>query len=411
MIKNNIVKGFSWLVFGSLVSKALGGFYKIFLTRIIGGENLGIFNQILSIYTFFVLFVSAGLPTAMSKLIAKYDSLEHKVKCLKSVLKIFIYISIFISICLVVVSFYLSHYKGNLTIQSCYFILAPAIVFSSMTAIIKGYFQAENNFKPSAISQIVEQLIKIIIGLLFCYLFKSFGAYVQILIAVFAIASADFAIFLILYFSFKKHINFKIKGKLELKVLKQLFNIVFPIMLASLILPFSQMIDSLLVVKLLSRNFSVDASIYLYGLQSGVVATLINLPTVVTFALSSVLMPLLTRDYEKGNMEGYNKKITLAVKIIISFAVPCVIFVLFYPDKIINLLYKNKLSGYGINGEMLTSKLLFWSAMNILFLCGSQFLSICLQAQDKKYLPAFNNLMGVIIKFILVQLVTILIKN
>jgi len=172
-------------------------------------------------------------------------------------------------------------------------------------------------------------------------------------------------------------------------------------MLASLILPFSQMIDSVLVVKLLTRNFSVDASVYLYGLQSGVVVTLINVPTVITFALSSVLLPLLSKDYEKSNTEAYNKKISLALKVIITFAIPCVVFVLFYPDKIINLLYHNKLSGYGIDGEMLSAKLLFWSALNILFLCVSQFLSVCLQAQDKKYLPAFNNLMGVVVKIIL----------
>jgi len=342
MIKNNIVKGFSWLVFGSLASKFLGGFYKIFLTRIIGGESLGIFNQILSVYTFFVLFVSAGLPSAMSKLLTKYDSLEGKVKCLRNILKIFLYISLFLSLILILVSFYISNFKRNIVIQSCYFVLAPAIVFSSMTAVIKGYFQSENNFKPTALSNIVEQLIKIIVGLAFCYLFKSFGAYIQILVAISAISIADFGIYLILYSSFKKHIDIKLKTKLDIKALKQLINTVFPIMLASLILPFSQMIDSVLVVKLLTRNFSVDASVYLYGLQSGVVVTLINVPTVITFALSSVLLPLLSKDYEKSNTEAYNKKISLALKVIITFAIPCVVFVLFYPDKIINLLYHNK---------------------------------------------------------------------
>lgn len=77
-------------------------------------------------------------------------------------------------------------------------------------------------------------------------------------------------------------------------------------------------------------------------------------------------------------------------------------FVLFYPNQIIGLIYGDKINGFNVDGQMLTSKLLLFSAVNIVFLCLSQFFSICLQAREKRYLPAVNNLLGMIVKTILI---------
>jgi len=192
------------------------------------------------------------------------------------------------------------------------------------------------------------------------------------------------------------------KTSFDSSYVKDLVKIVFPIMLSSLIIPFSQFIDSILVVKMLNRNFNSSMSIYLYGLQSGVVSTLIGFPSVITFSLVSVMLPTLTRDYQQGREDSFSSKVSFAIKLVVILVIPCVVFVMFFPREIISLLYANRLDGFNVDGIDLTSKLLFWSAFNIVFSCFSQFLSIVLQSREKRYLPAINNVIGMIVKTVLV---------
>ena len=401
MNKNSFLKGVTWLTVGGILTKMLGGIYKILLTRILGGENIGKYQQVFPIYTFFVVLITAGVPLGISKLLSRQNNDEDKARLFKSLLKLFTLISTVLSIVLIFLGLRISKIQQNTGLTICYFILAPAIIFSGIVAVIKGYYQGIENFKPSAISQIVEQLAKVILGLTLSLVFAKIGIYAQIIGAVTGVAVGDFVSLLVMLVYLKKQRIKKSSAKLNTKEIKDFLKIVFPVMLSSLIIPFSQVIDSVLVVKLLNVNFNNDISTYLFGLQSGVVNAIINVPTVITFAICSVLLPSLNRSFLNKDEKGFSKKISIAIKVILIIAVPCALFVAIYPNEIINVLYSNNLSGYDINGEMLTSRLLFWSSLNVVLLSLSQFLSICLQAREHRYLPSLNSALGMVVKFVL----------
>lgn len=400
-MKNKLLKGFTYLTVGAIIAKFIGAIYKVLLARILGAQNLGIYHQIFPVYTFFVVLITSGVPLGVSKLFVKKETDKEKIKTLKLLLTIFFVISLILSVCLFLGANTISAWQSKEQIFGCYYVLAPAIIFSAISAVLKGYFQSYNNFKPTAISQIIEQIAKVVFGLGLSLAFSGSGYVAQILGAVLGVCLGDFASLIILFYYFKKeNIKFE-KLKFETKEINQFVKIIFPITLASLIVPLSQFIDSILIVKLLNRNFNLPMSSYLYGLQSGVVNTIISFPSVITFALTSVLLPSLTKDFNEKNEENFSRKFSFAIKLILILVVPCALFVLFFPKQIISLLYSGSLNSFNVNGVDLTSKLLFWSAFNIVFLCFSQFLSICLQAREHRYFPAINNAIGMLVKLVL----------
>lgn len=401
MNKNNILKGVTWLTFCGIFAKFLGGIYKIMLTRIIGVENIGIYQRIFPVYTFLVVLITSGVPLGISKLISSKKSEEEKIITFNKIKRIFLLISIVLMILLFLIANKLTHIQHIDGLKICYFILAPSIVFSALTVCYKGYFQGKEFFKPSAISNIIEQFTKIIFGLGLSLLFANDGITWQIVGAIIGTSLGDLASLILMKFYYKKVGEKRVTNNSTGKELSELLKIVFPIMLASLILPLSQLVDSFLIVKLLNNNFMPKVSNYLYGLQTGVVQAVISFPTVITFAISTVLLPSLTKDYYQNDNKKFEQKTSFMLKLILSFVIPLTLFVLFYPKQIISILYGSRLNGFNIDGGELSAKLLFWSACNITFLCISQFLSICLQARKKRYLPAFNNLVGMSVKTIL----------
>lgn len=401
-MKNNLLKGFTWLTVGAVIAKILGGIYKIALTRILGGASFGVYQQVLPIYTFLVVLITAGVPLGMSKLLVKKEYQKEKLKTLKLTLGIFLYISVILTFILIIFAKTISKAQGTNSLSVCYYLLAPAIIFSAVAGVIKGYFQSVEDFKPTAVSQVVEQLVKVVLGLSFSLFFAGSGVLSQIIGAILGISLGDLATLVILIVYIKKQSVKLPKFEFDKTECKELFKIVFPIMLSSLIIPLSQFVDSILVVKLLNRNFNNTMSVYLYGLQSGVVSTLIGFPSVITFSLVSVMLPSLTKDFKEKREANFSSKVSFAFKLILILVIPCVLFILFYPNEIINLLYSNKLDGFNVNGVDLTAKLLFWSAFNIVFSCFSQFLSIVLQSREKRYLPTINNLVGMIVKTVLI---------
>lgn len=402
MNKKQIFKNMSWLTAGLFLAKFLSGIYKIILTRILGVGNIGIYQQVFPIYTFLIVLVTAGVPLGVSKLLAQKKSSEEKILSTKRALKVFFVFSTVVAVVLILFGRNLYVFKKNKALKICNYLLAPGIIASAMAGVMKGYFQGQNNFKPSALSQFLEQVTKLVFGLVLSLTFASFGAMAQIVGAVLGVVLGDLASFVVLIVYYKKQGGEKITSEAIFNDdLKELIKIVFPLMLSSLVIPISQMLDSFLVVKLLNRNFEYLESSYLYGLQTGIVSAMVNFPTALTFSLVSIMLPLLSKDFLCQDEASFSYKVSLTIKIILIVVIPSALFMLIYSKNILGIIYGNNLNMSNFNGNQLTSKLLFWSGFNIIFLALSQFFAICLQAREHRYLPFLNNLIGMVVKLIL----------
>ncbi len=395
MKSNNIMSGAVILVIGGVLAKVFSAIYRILLTRILGGVGIGIYQLIFPIYSLCVVLATAGLPMAISKVIAKHKGCEKTV--VKKCVVCFSLVALSLSLFMVFASKGLAWLQGNSEIYIFYIILAPTILFVAISSVLRGYFQGIKNFSPSAVSNIFEQFAKLVFGLALSLILIQQGLMFAIAGAIVGIVISELISVLILFVNYKKFIKYSKNCNLNISF-KEISKDILPITLTNLILPLSSFIDSVLVINLLKINFSLNTSIFLYGLESGAVSTLISLPTIFSFAIASAIMPSMTA---RENIINKNNKINLMLKVVLIITIPCVLCFVFFPNRLIEVLYGNRLVESGLNGNVVASKLLILSSFGVVGLTINQIYSTSLQAMNYRKITIKNLTIAVGIKFII----------
>ena len=392
MKSKGIMSGALILSAGSVLAKVFSAIYRIGLTRILGGVGIGMYQLIFPFYSLCVILASAGIPMAISKVVAKHKNKDGAIlkKCLT-------YISI---ICLVLMfillisSGGLATLQGNKDLTICYIILVPSILLVGFASVLRGYFQGKHNFTPSAVSNIVEQFIKFVVGLTVSLILVKVSLLASVIGAMVSIVVSEIVELFVLLFYLNK--SYKRSKETVTLSYKELTKEILPITITNIILPISTFIDSVLVVNLLKVNFSNSMSVFLYGIESGAVSSLISLPTIFSFAIASVILPNLVDAINKNNKSN---KLSLAVKVVLIISVPCVIGFLILPNRLIELLYGTRLNSFGVNGVKISSQLLTISSLGVVFLTLNQLFSSSLQAIDKSGITIRNLSIAVFVKF------------
>ncbi len=389
MKRSSLISGAMILAVGTMLAKIFSAIYRIVLTRVLGGVGIGMYQLVFPLYSLCVVLVTAGLPLAISKLVARFENSARQI-VRKSILFMTI-VSLLVTIILLVIGNTMS--LGD-DLSICYYILAPTIVVVATSSILKGYFQGKHHFTPSAISNILEQFVKMIVGLVLSVSLLRFGLLASIIGAMLGIMLSEVVSLVILIFYYRRRSNRDIE-KVELSY-RELLRDILPITITNIILPLASFVDSILVVKILSTNFSQNVSVFLYGLESGAVASLASIPTIFSFSIASVLLPNLA---DGGRLWNKNYKLSIAIKIILTIVVPCVICFLFIPDRLIGVLYSSRLNDLGINGTRIAGGLLALSGLGMVALSINQIYSISLQAVNERFVTIRNMVIAVIVKF------------
>ena len=398
-MKNSIVRNLSWILICSILAKFLGGVYRIVLTRILG-TNIGLYQMVFSAYSFLVILISSGIPLSVSKLVASKKNEKSKQKIIYGAIAILFTISGILALVLTLGSRGLALLQGEGQISLCYIILAPSLLFSSGVAVFKGYYQGSHEFKISALSGIFEQVSRVVVGLVLMLMLRKWCLLGTLLGAVIGTVVGDVVAFAFLLFCSKNKFKFKYSIR-YLNEGKRVFKFAYPIMLYSLIVPFVNFIDSFLVVKLLGLNLSNQTATLLYGLQSGVVGSVISIPSIFSFSLVSVLMPSLSEDYSKRKFIQFNQKANMAFKLTFFVALPCAVFFGVNASNIINLLYGSGINGFGVNGQYVARNLLIISSISVVFSSLNQVSVVILQSLNNKFLPIVNLSVGMGCKILL----------
>ena len=175
---NRLVKNTLILSFGAIIVKVLSGIYRIPLTMILGAKGIGIYELIYPLFALLLIIVSVGFPLGISKLIS-YEISQNNTKNIvviyKSARRLLITTGIVLSILLVIISEYISILQGNNNLKYLYILLAPSVFMACLLALYRGYFQGLQNMKIITTSQIIEQSIKIVIGLILCFILRQYG--------------------------------------------------------------------------------------------------------------------------------------------------------------------------------------------------------------------------------------------
>ena len=412
MKKQNFLLGTSILIISSFFAKIIGAVYRIPLTNILGAEGLGLYQLIFPLYSTILVFCSTGVPNAIAKIVATGCKEDIK-KTMKLSLLFFGTLSLLFSILLTILAKPLSLLQGNENVTLCYICIAPAIFLVGIISVLRGYFQGKQNMLPTAISNIVEQFFKLLFGLIFAKMFitKSitFGAFGAVLGVT---ISELFALFVILieYFFHKKKEKFVYTNVSKVNLVS-LLSIAMPMTLSSLIMPATLLVDSFLIINLLkSINFSTQLSTNLYGILTGVVNSLINLPVVISMSIATMLIPIISKYHKENNTYQVENSSNIALRLILIISIPCIAIYFIFSNDIINLLFSNGLKIGELNEFQVASNMLKLASISILFISIVQITTTLLQAVNQTKVPVFNMLVCCSFK-VLLTVVLVLVPN
>ena len=176
--KQSVLGGAMVLSIGVIVVTILGLVYKMSMTAFIGAVGRGYFNSAYELYTPIYALSMAGLPTAVARLVAEYVALKRyrDARLLFSVSrKMFIYIGIAGTMILALLAYPYSYLVADPRNFSAVIAIAPSLFFCCIMSVYRGYYEGLRNMKPTAVSQIIEAVVKLIAGLGIAYIIMTSG--------------------------------------------------------------------------------------------------------------------------------------------------------------------------------------------------------------------------------------------
>ncbi|GBF10046.1 stage V sporulation protein B [Tepidibacillus sp. HK-1] len=404
MKKQNFVKGTMILVVGGLITRALGTIYRIFLSRMIGPEAIGLYQMSFPTLIMMITIVTAGLPIAVSKLVAEAEA-EKDLAKVKKVLHIALSLVILISL-IVSFLFYLLIpliSKYFLTDERVYYtliIIIPIIPIISISSVLRGYFQGKQNMIPSAMSTIIETIFRMIFGMIFSLIglekgveYASAGAMIGMVIG----EMAGFLTLLIQY-QFHKNENRPVQKQKLRPLLNQNENIYHKINRIALPVTTSQVIGSLAYFiepsivshSLAIAGISTAMATALYGQLAGMALLVLFFPTVITYSLSLSLIPAISEAAARKEMSLVYKRLHQALNIAYMIGLPASVVMFIMADPLANLLFATPQVGH----------LMKIMAPFAIFLYIQRPLAATLQGLDQAKESMKNSIIGAIAKTI-----------
>lgn len=342
-MKNNFIKSIIILIFGGFLSKILGMFIKIILTRTISTTGIGIYSLILPTFNLFITLCSLGLPVAISKLISERGR-NHRQVVLTSVPFILLF-NLFLMILLFLIAPFLSQnlLRNSITYYPL-IAIGLTLPFICISSIIKGYFFGKEQMFPTTFSSIVEQLVRLFLTVTVISKLMEYSLTSAITgVVLINILSEGVSIIVLLIFlprNKKVSIHDFHPNK---TILKDLLEISLPTTGSRLIGSFCYFLEPIILTYALNLSGYTSQFITIeYGIINGYVYPLLLLPSFFTMAISNALLPVVSNAYSSGNFNYTKYKIKQAIGISLLIGIPCTLFFIFIPGFFLELLYHTK---------------------------------------------------------------------
>ncbi len=336
--KDGIVKGAAQIAVGGFLAKVIGALYRIPLTNLLGGEGIGLYQLVYPFYCLLLTVSATGIPSSIAKLVAeKRAKGESPAPLISTAMRLFLLIGGASTLLMIGVSPFLSRAQGERGLVGGYFALSPSVLLVSAISVFRGYFQGEGEMFPTAFSEVFEQLVKVAVGLVAAWVFRE-NVFRAVTALLFAVSVSELAALAFLFFRFRKSKDRLLEGKRGSLVSgKQVLALSLPVTLASLLLPLSGLVESVVIVRLLKGY--ADNAVALYGLFSGGAVTIVNLPVSVCYGVAVASVPAISRAAVKGT--GTRKKLLYSLGLTLALSVLSAVGLYFLSGIAVRLIYRS----------------------------------------------------------------------
>lgn len=398
-MKEKFIKSTLILVLGGFITKVLGMIIRIITTRVIGVDGLGLYMMVLPTFNLFITIATLSLPTAISKLVA--EGTRNNKKLVLGFLPIAIIFNIFLIIFIILLSpFIANNLLHNEILYYPIMSIGITLPFITTSSIIKGYFFGKEKMFPNVVSNMIEQITRIIsIIFIIPYLLKINISYaVSGLVFINCLSEGLGIVTLLLFMPSKTKIS-KNDIKPDLNNIKDIFSISIPTTTSRLISSIGLFLEPIIITFVfLKLGYQTSYITKEYGIISGYVLPMVMMPNFLSGAISSALLPVISKSYANKKYKETKRKLILACKLSLLIGIICTIILFIFPEECLKLLFNTTL---GANYLQITS---------IIFLISYILnpLSSCMQAMDKSKQLMKINIIGVIIKTSLLFILTYL---
>ncbi len=338
-MKNKFIKSTIILIIGGFFTKLLGMIIKIVLTRFIGSEGIGLYSMIMPTFMLLNGIASLGLPTALNVLIAseKYNTKNIVFTSIMISLTIDILIFIFLITC----SSYLSNYMLNDS-RLYYGLIAMGFTFPFITIsnALRSYFFAKERMYPHVITNIIEDLVKLILIIIGVPFFLAKGIEFAVAFVILSNVLCELSSIIIFLFLIPSFKCTKKELKPNKKNIKALLSIALPTTGSRLIGSIGYFLEPIIITYVLikvgyTNNFIVNE----YGIINGYVMQLVLLPSFFTGAISQAIIPIVSKGYVNKNYSYVKKKIKQAIFFSCLIGIPATFIFEFFPDILLKFLF------------------------------------------------------------------------
>ncbi len=400
-----IIGGALSLTVATVIVKLLGVLYKIPLANVLGDEGMGYFNTAYTVYSFFYLLCTAGVPKSVMILISERLAKDENSAVKKTVeisVKSFMVIGFVISLGFVLFAKPLSGIIGNSESYVTMICVAPSIVFSSVSGVLRGYLNAKMRLLSIAVSQVVEGAVKLSLGLLLAILAIRLGLSLPIISAFTIIGTTlgSFVSMAYLYILSKSELKTEKAGQNEKEaktksVLNQILKISLPITVSAALMNLSGMCDLFLVMRRLKDiGYTVKEATALYGNYTTLALSMFNLALALITPISVAFMPALAKAKAGGRFRDFTDGVDSALSLTSFICAPIVLGMAVFSEEILAILFGEAAASVG-------APLLVLICPGIIFMSFILIINSSLEALSRPGLATLSLIVGIATKTII----------
>ncbi|WP_294401402.1 polysaccharide biosynthesis protein [uncultured Clostridium sp.] len=395
-------KGFLILSIAGIASKIISVFYIPLLQRILGLSGYGIYQNCYEVFLFAYAITNLGTQPAIAKVVAELTALEkHEdaIRTLKLSRTLLAAVGGIISIILMIFAFPIGKLIGNPEASYGILLLAPSIFITSILSSYRGFFQGKSSMNAIAVSQVVEQVINILVSLTCAFLLvkisiaygsaggtigTSVGALVACLYMVYVYDKKKFE---------EEALELQASNKKRIRnraIVRKLIRYGLPITLTAGLQNFGSLVDMVNVnSRLAHAGFTLVKAQELYGVL-GRYKTLLSVPLIIVTALGTTVLPAIAAAMALKNKKDVRKKTNFAFRVTFLITIPAAVGLSCLSSEVFELLYGTS-QGY---------ELMMIGSIVLVIQSIVQIQTTILQSMNRLYFVLFTFTIGIIAKVI-----------
>ncbi len=343
-----IIGGALSLTLSAVIVKVLGLIYKIPLSNILGDEGMGYFNSAYTVYGFFYLLCTAGVPKAVMILVSEAKARGNEIdemRIVRTAARAFLLLGTSVALLFILFAEPLAELIGNSHSRATMIAIAPSIIFISLAGVVRGYLNANMQLLDIAVSQIIEGVGKLVLGLLFAIFAASHNLPLEIASALTILGvtfGAFFGLVYLLVCAKKRKVDEKAgqSKKSEENILKKILAISLPITLGAAVMSITNIIDLAVIMRsLLSLGYTEPEASALYGNYTTLAVPMFNLAISVITPISAAFMPTFTRARVKEDSLMFSESFGSALELSSFVSAPLLVGMIVFSREILSVLF------------------------------------------------------------------------